>query len=48
MDCRLLFGWHTEKLESEAPFMLIAHHRRCPHRQVHVRNKKLDADGLAD
>jgi hypothetical protein len=44
----LLFDWQTEKLEAKAPFALIAHHRRRAHRRVHVRKRKLDADGLAD
>jgi hypothetical protein len=44
----LLFDGQTEKLEAKAPLTLMAHHRRRPHRRAHVRNKKLDADELAD
>jgi hypothetical protein len=44
----LLFDGQTEKLEAKAPLTLIAHHRSRPQRRAYVRNKKLDADGLAD
>jgi hypothetical protein len=44
----LLFDWQTKKLEAKTPFPLVAHHRRRPHRRVHLRKRKLDADGLAD
>jgi hypothetical protein len=44
----LLFNGQTEKLEAKGLFTLIAHHRRRPHHRAHVRNKKLDPDGLTD
>jgi len=47
-DYRLLFDWQTKKLEAKTPFPLVAHHRRRPYRRVHLRKRKLDADGLAD
>jgi hypothetical protein len=47
-DYRLLFDWQTQKLEAKAPFTLVSHYRCRPHRRAHVRNKKLDADRLAD
>jgi hypothetical protein len=41
-----MFDGQTEKLEAEAQFTLIAHHRRGPHWRGHVWKKKLDADRL--